>query len=196
MGMAILLQDLLPKLKAFTSCQSFTILKILNFSLALKGVNWLWREKAAFLEGVGEWQKLRPWPSRPETIVGTWFGLHQASTDIGAAEQHNSWLVASFTFALRPLVNVLQLCGMIIQTSLKKREIYKHFIGLKERFFSSGRLSPWKQSKPDISLSVLGTLRGILVFCPVLGDKKRTKPFSTNLVVEASLKPQWHKIFM
>lgn len=95
------------------------------------------------------------------------------------------------TFALKPLVNVLQLCGIVILDIIEKREIYKHFVGLKRKVFWQWETWPLEAKMHWTFLCHLtGTLRGILVFCLILGDKKRTKPFSTpNLVVEASSVP-------
>lgn len=100
------------------------------------------------------------------------------------------------TFALKPLVNVLQFCGIVILDITEKREIYKHFVGLKSKIFGNGRLSPWKKRMHWTFLCHLtGTLRGILESCLILGDKKKTKLFSTpNLVVEASSVPNDTKV--
>jgi len=51
-------------------------------------------------------------------------------------------------------VNVLQLCGIVILDIIEKREIYKHFVGLKRKVFWKWETWPLEAKNAlNISLS-------------------------------------------
>lgn len=114
---------------------------------------------------------------RMRTIAGAWIWLNPGLCSCGAAETEPRIPDMATTFPPEPVVSALQLCGWVILSITEKGELYKHFAGLKRKFFWQWGI--WLQQKKTCLgyfCHLTGTLRGILESHLVSGGKKVTKP--------------------